>query len=139
MPQRDGGRIILRPIPTNTQDILLDDILFSVEEGSIIYTDEFVGYNNLDERYDHFVVNHQRGEYVNEQITTNSLESVWAILKRAHKGVYHHWSKKHSHRYYNEIAYRLTEGSVKIPVMVRICKLTRKTFEVQLTYKELTR
>ena len=58
------------------------------------------------------------------------------ITKRA---VYHHCSKNHGHRYYNEIAYRLTEGSVKIPVMFRIRKLARKTFEVQLTYNELTR
>ena len=100
MRQRDGGPIILRPILTNTQDVLLADILFSIEEGSIIYTGEFVGYNNLEEWYDHFVVNHQRGVYANEQITTNSFKSVWAILKRAHKSVYHHWSKKLSRRYY---------------------------------------
>lgn len=138
MRQRDGGPIVLRPIPTNTQEMLLNDILLSVKEGTIIYTDEFVGYFNLGEHYDHFVINHQKGEYVNEHITTNSIESVWAILKRAHKGIYHQWSKKHGHRYYNEIAYRLTEGRVDIPIMVRIKKLTKRTFEVQLTYKELT-
>ena len=137
MRERDGGPIILRPIPTNTQDVLLNDILLSVEEGSIIYTDEFVGYNNLDEWYDHFVVNHQRGEYVNEQITTNSIESVWAILKRAHKGIYHWWSKKHGHRYMNEVAYRLTEGNIRVPVMISIKKLAQKSFKVTLTYKEL--
>ncbi|MCY4079419.1 MAG: IS1595 family transposase [Caldilineaceae bacterium] len=139
MRQRDGGPIVLRPIPTNTQEMLINDILLSVKEGSVIYTDEFVGYFNLGEHYDHFVINHQKGEYVNEHITTNSIESVWAILKRAHKGIYHQWSKKHGHRYYNEIAYRLTEGRVDIPIMVRIRKLTQKTFEVQLTYKELTK
>ena len=139
MRQHDGGPIVLRPIPTNTQEMLLNDILFSVKEGTIIYTDEFVGYFNLGEHYDHFVINHQKGEYVNEHITTNSIESVWAILKRAHKGIYHQWSKKHGHRYYNEIAYRLTEGRVDIPIMVRIKKLTQRTFEVQLTYKELTK
>ena len=138
MRERDGGPIILRPIPTNTQDVLLDDILLSVEKGSIIYTDEFVGYNDLDEWYDHYVVNQKRGEYVNEQITTNSIESVWAIVKRVHKGTYHQWSKKHGFRYLNEVAYRLTEGSVKIPTMIRIRKLAQKSFEVQLTYKELT-
>lgn len=37
MRERDGGPIILRPIPTNTQDVLLYDILLSVEEGTIIY------------------------------------------------------------------------------------------------------
>ena len=139
MRERDGGPIILRPIPTNTQDVLLDDILFSVEEGLIIYTDEFVGCNDLDEWYDHYVVNHKRGEYVNEQITTNSIESVWAFVKRANKGVYHSWSKRHGHRYCDEIAYRLTAGNVKVPTMIRIRKLAHKTFEVQLTYKELTR
>lgn len=137
MRQRDGGPIVIRPIPTNKQDVLLDDILLGVKKGSIIYTDEFVGYANLDEVYDHYVINHQRGEYVNENITTNSIESVWAILKRAHKGIYHQWSKKHGHRYYNEIAYRLTEGNVDIPILVRIKKLTQRTFEVQLTYREL--
>ena len=139
MRERDGGPIILRPIPNNTQSVLLDDILLSVEEATVIYTDEFVGYKNLNEFYDHYVVNHQRGEYVNEHITTNSIESVWAILKRAHKGVYHQWSRKHGHRYYNEIAYRLTEGNVDIPIMVRIKKLAHRSFDVQLTYKELTR
>ncbi len=138
MRERDGGPIILRPIHANTQDVLLDDILLSVEEGSIIYTDEFGGYENLDEWYEHYVINHKRGEYVNEQITTNSIESVWAIVKRAHKGIYHQWSKKHGHRYYNEVSYRLTEGSVKIPIMIRIRKLAQRSFEVQLTYRELT-
>lgn len=57
----------------------------------------------------------------------------------AHKGVYHQWSKKHGFRYLNEVAYRLTEGNVRIPTMIRIRKLARKSFEVQLTYKELTR
>ena len=139
MRERGGGPIILRPIPTNTQDVLLADILFSLEKGSIIYTDEFVGYNNLDEWYHHYVVNHKRGEYVNEQITTNSIESVWATVKRAYKGTYHQWSKRHGHRYYNEVAYRLTEGSVKIPTMIRIKKLAHRSVKVQLTYKELTR
>ena len=137
MRERDNGPIILRPIHTNTRDVLLDDILLSVEEGSIIYTDEFAGYNDLDDWYEHYVVNHKRGEYVNEQITTNSIESVWAIVKRAHKGVYHQWSKKHGGRYYNEVAYRLTEGNIRTPIMIRIKKLAQRSFEVQLTYKEL--
>ena len=138
MRERDGGPILLRPIPTNTQDALLADILLSVEEATIIYTDEFVGYYNLNEFYDHYVVNHQRGEYVNEHITTNSIESVWAIVKRAHKGIYHQWSKKHGHRYYNEIAFRLVEGSQDKPMLARIKTMIRRSIGARLTYRELT-
>jgi len=139
MRQRDGGPIIIRPVHGLSQETLLSDILLSVKEGSIIYTDESRSYANLGELYDHEVVNHKRGEYVRDHATTNSIESVWAVLKRAHKGIYHQWSRKHGHRYYNEIAYRLTEGHVDIPIMLRIKKLTQCTFEVQLTYKELTK
>ena len=37
----------------------------------------------------------------------------------------------------NEIAYRLTEGNIRVPVMVSIKKLARKSFEVTLNYREL--
>ena len=107
-----GGRIVIRPIPSGRKEVLLADILFAVEEGASIYTDESTAYSDLEEWYDHESVNHRRGEYVRENVTTNSIESVWAIVKRAHKGVYHQWSRKHGHRYVNEIAYRLTEGNV---------------------------
>ena len=115
------------------------EILFTVEKGAAIYTDEHVGYFDLYKWYDHEIINDQSGEYVREHVTTNGIESVWAIVKRAHKGVYHHWPKKHGGRYYNEVAYRLTEGNAKIPVMIRIKKLAQRSFDVHLTYKELTR
>jgi len=136
--ERDG-RIIIRPIPTGRKEVLLADILFAVEEGASIYTDEATAYYDLEKWYEHESVNHGKGEYVRENVTTNSIESVWAIVKRAHKGVYHQWSRKHGHRYVNEIAYRLTEGNIRIPVMIRINRLAIKCFEVQLTYRELVR
>ena len=37
---------------------------------------------------------------------TNGIESLWATLKRAHKGVYHKTSPKHLQRYVNEFAGR---------------------------------
>jgi hypothetical protein len=35
---------------------------------------------------------------------TNGIESFWAMLKRAHKGVYHKISPKHLNRYVQEFA-----------------------------------
>ena len=135
--QRDGA-IIVWPVHTVQRKNLEDDILLYVEEGATIYTDEHSAYAELRNWFDHEIVNHSRGQYVNENASTNSIESVWAVIKRGHKGVYHHWSWKHSHRYVNEFAFRLVEGSVSVPIMVRIKRLACKAFQTRITYKELT-
>ena len=46
-------------------------------------------------------------------MTTNGIESVFAVLKRGLIGVYHHASAKHLDRYVDEFAFRLNEGNVK--------------------------
>lgn len=135
--ERDGP-IVLRPVHSIQKYILEDDILYHVEEGSTIYTDELTSYADLRDWYNHEIVNHKRGEYVNGEATTNGIESVWAIVKRSHKGIYHSWSDKHGQRYYNEFAFRLVEGQDSIPIMDRMKHLARKSFETRLTYKELT-
>lgn len=136
MRERDGP-ILLRPIPNSFKSTIANDILLAIARGSTVYSDESSSYTYVKLWYAHRTVNHQKGEYVRGRVTTNSIESVWAVLKRAHKGIYHQWSHKHGHRYYNEIAYRLTEGSSDIPIMCRMRKLARRSFEVQLTHKEL--
>ena len=45
-------------------------------------------------------------------MTTNGIESVFALLKRGLHGVYHHASPKHLHRYVGEFAFRLGDGDV---------------------------
>ena len=139
MRERDDGRIVLRPMYTGKKATVVDEIRFTIQPGSTIYSDEGNSFASLELWYSHETVTHQRGEYVRELVTTNSIESVWAIVKRAHKGVYHQWSKKHGGRYLNEVAYRLTEGNIRIPIMARIRKLAHRSFEVQLTYRELVR
>ena len=132
MRERDGP-IILRPIHSGEKAVIIDEILLTIAKGATIYSDEAGAYFALPLWYNHETVSHGIGEYVRGEVTTNGLESVWAIVKRAHKGVYHHWSRKHGGRYLNEIAYRLVEGNVRIPMMTRIRTLTRRSFEVQLS------
>src|SRR6204780_1119061 len=57
-------------------------------------------------------VNHSAGEYTKGTCHTNSIESVWAVLKRGIYGVYHQVSAKHLARYVDEFAFRLNQGNV---------------------------
>jgi hypothetical protein len=51
-------------------------------------------------------VKHTAGEYVNGDISTNTVESYFALLKRGVHGTFHHVSKKHLKRYCDEFSFR---------------------------------
>ena len=51
---------------------------------------------------------------------TNSIESVWAVLKRSIHGTWHHVSPKHLARYVNEVTLRLNEGNCEIDTIDRM-------------------
>ena len=84
----------------------------------------------------HKVVNHYAGEYVIEgDVHTNSIEGLWAIVKRQITGTHHWVSKKHLQSYLNEMTWRHNrrdqdEGE-------RVNNLL-KYVEGRLTYAELT-
>ena len=52
--------------------------------------------------------NHLLSEYVKGDVPTNGIESLWSMLKRAHKGTFHKLSPKHLDRYVQEFAGRHT-------------------------------
>ncbi|MGA7644064.1 MAG: transposase, partial [Syntrophobacteraceae bacterium] len=54
----------------------------------------------------HGVINHGLGEYVRADVSTNTAESFFALLKRGVHGTFHHISKKHLARYCNEFSFR---------------------------------
>ena len=70
--------------------------------------------------------------------STNSIESVWAVLKRGVHGVYHHVSPKHLARYVDEFTFRLNEGDVKRHTLARLDSFVDAIAGKRLTYKELT-
>ena len=72
----------------------------NTEQDAPVFTDEARAYEGL--RRPHRAVKHSVGEYVRDMAHTNGLESFWAMLKRGHDGVYHHFSVKHLDRYVGE-------------------------------------
>jgi len=71
-------------------------------EDAPVYTDEAGAYIGLDRA--HETVNHSAGEHVRGEVHTQGMESHWATVKRAKKGVYHKLSPKHMRRYMAQFA-----------------------------------
>ena len=96
---RDTGRIQIEILPhlgftNHTIHGFLDR---HVKYGAIIYHDQDSAFNSV--RFTHDSVNHSQGEYVRDDVSTNSIESFWTIVKRSYRGIHHFWSYKHAPRY----------------------------------------
>jgi hypothetical protein len=133
-----GGKTVARPVSGTDRKTLQSEIAESVEPGSTIHTDEHGGYRGLASSYIHQAINHGWGEYVRDGITTNGIESVWAVLKRGLHGVYHHASEKHLHRYVDEFTFRLNQGNVGRHTLDRLDSFVDGVAGRRLTYKALT-
>ena len=105
----------------------------------MLHTDEHAGYHGLGGMfYSHKAVNHSAGEFVRDRVSTNSIESVWAVLKRGLHGVYHHASDKHLARYVDEFTFRLKDGNVQRHTLNRLNSFVDATVGRHITYRELT-
>lgn len=134
-----GGRTFAAPIADTGMDTVHRAIHANVEIGSMLNTDDAAVYDGIGGLFfGHDSINHTAGEYVRGDVTTNSIESVFAVMKRGIVGVYHHTSRKHLGRYVNEFTFRLNEGNVKVQTMDRLNSLIANTRNRRITYKELT-
>ncbi|EQD32905.1 ISSpo8, transposase [mine drainage metagenome] len=70
-------------------------------------TDESSVYTKVGREFaQHGIVTHSTGEYVRNDVTTNTVESRFAVLKRGLYGTFHHVSEKHLQRYATEFDFR---------------------------------
>jgi transposase-like protein len=133
-----GGRTIAMPVEDVNTANLHRAIHTHIEAGSTIHTDEHAAYMGLGGLFfNRQSINHGAGEYVRGNVTTNGIESVWAVLKRGLHGVYHHASPKHLGRYVNEFAFRLNEGNVRTHTLDRLDALIVASARKRITYRQL--
>ena len=116
-----GGKTIGCVVNSTGRAAMLELIQRNIKAKSTIFTDSFRSYNVLKKRgYKHDSVAHYKKQYVKGEVHTNSIESVWALLKRGMYGTYHHVSAKHLARYVNEFCYRLNNGTA-MPFIEAVC------------------
>jgi len=132
-----NGKVKAIVISNTESNTIQNEIRKTVAKGSTLCIDEHKSYLGLEKEYNHLSVNHSAKEFVNGMAHTNSIESVWALLKRGYYGTFHHFDMKHTQRYVNEFAFRLNEGNCKIESMTRIDALLKNTNGKRLTYKML--
>ncbi len=99
------GKTILMPV-CDTEAATLQSVIHArVEPGSTLHTDESGSYAGMDGLFfRHKRVNHSAGQYVrldiDGDVSTNGVESVWALLKRGIYGTFHHISAAQVRRYW---------------------------------------
>ncbi|MFT4186400.1 MAG: IS1595 family transposase [Micrococcaceae bacterium] len=129
-----GGKTSLSVIPDRKHDTLKDLITSKVKSLTFLFTDEHKSYQRI-EGYPHATVNHSANEYTSGSAHTNSIESVWALLKRAYYGTYHHYTAKHAQLYANEVAYRLNTRELNL--INNFANLIRLSVGKTMPYKKL--
>ena len=133
-----GGRVKAEVVQSATGRKAVGFSYRHVQAGSTIHTDESAIYNRLNGLiFKHERINHSAGEYVRGNVTTNGIESVFAVMKRGLHGVYHHASPKHLTRYVNEFTFRLNDANVKVHTLARLNSLLDAAVGKRLTYERL--
>ena len=136
MKQRKGkvNAVVIHDTDKETVHGILDN---HIEKDSAVMTDQAKVYEGIDFGQ-HGIVDHSMSEYVRGTFSTNEIESVWAIMKRGWKGVYHHMSPKHMQLYVNEYCFRLNDGRCDRMITDRVKSLCGFALGTShMTYKQL--
>src|SRR5207244_1973199 len=102
---------------------------------SNLYTDDHPTYPKISDGYHHQTVRHSAKQYVDGMAHTNAVESFWALLKRGHYGIFHHFSVKHLHRYLAEFEARWNMS--KFNSENRLDLMLESASGLRLTYESL--
>lgn len=106
MVERDG-KLMTKVVRDSKKRTLLPLIGKNIERGTMVYSDEHPTYRPLPlQGYPHLSVNHRSKEYVRGVVHTNSIENVWAALKRSIRGTHIHVSPKYLQNYLGEFEFR---------------------------------
>ena len=105
--ERDG-KIVLKVAEDRTRKTLHGFIAeTTAPDTEAIMTDDWPAYDGIADRDTrHETVNHSIEEYVRGDVHTNTIESVWSLLKRSIIGSYHKVSLKHLDAYLDELEWR---------------------------------
>ena len=102
-----GGNVRTFHVPVANKDNVQKIVTENIARETRLHTDESVLYGGIDAHFaTHETVKQSVGEYVRDDVHTNSAEGYFSIFKRGMRGVYQHCKEKHLHRYLAEFDHR---------------------------------
>jgi transposase len=101
-----GGRVRLRVIESRRGEPLSREVRAHLDPAAFMLTDDWIAYKPLRREFDHAVINHSAGSYVDGNIHTNTIEGFFGNLKTGMRGAYKKVSPKYLQSYLDEFAWR---------------------------------
>jgi transposase-like protein len=102
-----GGNVRTFHVPVADKATVGKIVADNIAHESRLHTDESRLYPEIGQLFAaHETVKHSVGEYVRDDVHTNSAEGYFSIFKRGMRGVYQHCKEKHLHRYLAEFDHR---------------------------------
>ena len=139
LSEQDGKRLACASQTATAEDIE-QIVKANVNPNTEIHADEYRPYSILTSNYQLCRINHRIEEYARNGIHTNSIESLWAYLKRVYHSIHHHWSFKHMQRYINSVLFRinrLDKEDNPVTSMDRVNDLLGQCTMARTTYQQL--
>ena len=131
---RSTKRVAARVVQRTDKATLQGFVAEHAAPGAKVYTDDAKAYEGMP--FEHATVTHSLSEYVKGDVHTNGIESLWSMLKRAHKGTFHKLSEKHLDRYVQEFAGRHNER--ESDTLEQLGTVARGMVGKRLRYRDLT-
>jgi transposase-like protein len=131
--QRDG-QVRAAVAPNRRRHHVEAHLTANLEPGSQLYTDNFVGYEDLPQFAREFIDHFET--YVEGRVHTNGMENFWSLLKRTLKGTYVSVDPAHLQAYVDEQALRF--NTRKDTDAERFTQVLSQVVGKRLTWDELT-
>jgi transposase-like protein len=135
MVQR-GGDVRFRYMERITAGNLEAAIAANASVSARLITDELNAYRGVGRAFSggHHTVTHSQREYSRGDVHSNTVESVFSLLKRGVMGTFHSISKKHLPNYLNEFEFRW--NTRKADDGERVSRVIRAVEGKRLQYRE---
>jgi transposase len=112
-----GGRVRPTVIPNRQLRTLTRAVLTHVLPSSMLFTDEWAGYEPVGERYrGHKRIKHKAKVYVDGDTHTQTVEGFFGLFKNGVRGVYHSISSDYLQNYLDEYAFRYNRRGSSTPM-----------------------
>lgn len=108
-----NGEVRSYAVPVVSAQSLREVVFANVHKSAHLMTDELKAYKKIGKNFaSHESVQHSKLEYVRGNVSTNTVEGFFGLLKRGVNGTFHHISREHLHRYLSEFDFRYNRRKI---------------------------